>query len=706
MKTKHSGTGPRAGAAFFRVVRRAAGAFAAAALVAAFAACGDDEKADPTSPPSTPAGVDITYSVSANNLGPGDPDTNLLSFSFSADPGPLSGSDISVGGVASPSGGLSGSGAYYTLPVSVGSAGSAVVWVTKSGVEGGGKTVAVHKAGSSTTDKTWTVTANGEANNTSSTMLTFTFSGNPLDNGLTVSDITVGGAAAISGAFIQISLTQYTLAITPGAQGNATVSISKPGISPGPYTVPVHKRSITYTVSANNMGGPNEPDSDLLTFTFSADPGAVAAANINVYGQAAKNGAIAGSGQTRTLPVTTSAQGDANVIVTFTDVEGGMKTVPVHKRSITYSVSANGDAGSQDSTMLTFNFSADPGALAAGDITITAGTGAATKGTLGGTGTVRTLGVSGITQGSVTVSVAFASAGVEAGPKTVQVYKKKIGYTLSQDGSGSAATTKLIFTLPENPAPTALAATHIATVAGGTGAVTLSSPLVSAGPTTWTLPVTAVGTAGSINVKITHPDMDDAVKQVTVYRAPATYTATPDGTLSTVTTKKLTLVFADPVPYLSAGDITITNAGGAATKGGVSQTAPNTWDLAVSGVTAGNVTVQITRAGIAPAPVTSATALHKDTTAPFAAASLAASPGAPGQIVLTWADPASADLDHLEITHDKAGGSAPRTVAKGAQGYTWTGLSNANGPHTFTIKAVDAEGNVNTGATVTATPAP
>jgi hypothetical protein len=92
---------------------------------------------------------------------------------------------------------------------------------------------------------------------------------------------------------------------------------------------------------------------------------------------------------------------------------------------ITYSVSADGAANTTTSTQLTFNFNTDPGTgLAATDINITAGTGAATRGTLTGTGLTRYLTVTGVSQGTVTVTITYT--GVETTPKTnVQVYKAK-----------------------------------------------------------------------------------------------------------------------------------------------------------------------------------------------------------------------------------------------------------------------------------------
>ena len=82
-----------------------------------------------------------------------------------------------------------------------------------------------------------------------------------------------------------------------------------------------------------------------------------------------------------------------------------------------------GTEGTADSTGLTLTFSADPTTLTVDNITVTG----ATKGTLSGSGTTRTLAISGITVGNgETVSVAIANPSgytIIGSPKTAVVYK-------------------------------------------------------------------------------------------------------------------------------------------------------------------------------------------------------------------------------------------------------------------------------------------
>jgi hypothetical protein len=91
---------------------------------------------------------------------------------------------------------------------------------------------------------------------------------------------------------------------------------------------------------------------------------------------------------------------------------------------ITWSVMQSGGVdGETTSTHLVFSFSADPGSLAAADITLASQTGAATPGALAGSGRNRTLALAGVgAQGDISVSI--DKAGMEAGPKTARVYKQ------------------------------------------------------------------------------------------------------------------------------------------------------------------------------------------------------------------------------------------------------------------------------------------
>jgi titin len=85
---------------------------------------------------------------------------------------------------------------------------------------------------------------------------------------------------------------------------------------------------------------------------------------------------------------------------------------------ITYSVSAT---GSPATTALSFSFSSSVSGLTASNITITNGTGSATKGSLTGSGTSWSLGITTSTAG--TISVSINKSGISSSPKTVTLVK-------------------------------------------------------------------------------------------------------------------------------------------------------------------------------------------------------------------------------------------------------------------------------------------
>jgi hypothetical protein len=96
---------------------------------------------------------------------------------------------------------------------------------------------------------------------------------------------------------------------------------------------------------------------------------------------------------------------------------------------ITYTAVANGTSGTTTSTQIALTFSAAVTGLTAGDITVTNGTGSATKGALTGSGTAWSLAITVATQGNVSVSI--SKTGIESAAKTVAVYKAASGGVLT-----------------------------------------------------------------------------------------------------------------------------------------------------------------------------------------------------------------------------------------------------------------------------------
>jgi uncharacterized repeat protein (TIGR02543 family) len=80
--------------------------------------------------------------------------------------------------------------------------------------------------------------------------------------------------------------------------------------------------------------------------------------------------------------------------------------------------------------------------------------------------------------------------------------------------------------------------------------------------------------------------------------------------------------------------------------------------------------------------------------------------GQPTEVSLYWLEPRVADFDHVVITHNRSGGENSHTVNKQGTGnyvfHIWSGLIGS-AEYTFTVKSVDAGGNMSSGVTVTAT---
>jgi hypothetical protein len=166
--------------------------------------------------------------------------TTGIQFTFSASVD-LTKDNITVSGAAVQSGGsLTGSGAIWTLPVTVSSEGSATVSIAKTGIATGAKTVPVYIAGGSFTPITYTtVQVGGVSAITTTTDIEFTFSASV--DSLTKDDIAVNGAAAKSGGSLTGSGTIWTLPVTVSSEGDAIVSITKTGIYSAEQPVAVYQ---------------------------------------------------------------------------------------------------------------------------------------------------------------------------------------------------------------------------------------------------------------------------------------------------------------------------------------------------------------------------------------------------------------------------------------------------------------------------------
>ncbi|MCL2601129.1 MAG: hypothetical protein FWD88_08110, partial [Treponema sp.] len=161
--------------------------------------------------------------------------------------------------------------------------------------------------------------------------------------------------------------------------------------------------------------------------------------------------------------------------------------------------------GSPATTAIDLTFDAVPAGLTVTDITITSGTGSATRGSLTGSGTTRRLALSNVSAGTVTVSI--NRDGIASRVRTVTLLGP---ITWTATPVGSPVTTTIDFTF--GAAPTGLAAADI-TIASGTGSATRGS-LTGSG-TTRRLALSNVS-AGTVSVSINRAGVASGPQTVTL----------------------------------------------------------------------------------------------------------------------------------------------------------------------------------------------
>ena len=317
-------------------------------------------------------------------------------------------------------------------------------------------------------------------------------------------------------------------------------------------------------VALSLTGCPPEPGLSTLSGNVTISPDGTV--NVNTELTAAYSGtetvtfqwykdniAISGEISSKYTPTTTGSYTVTVSRAGFNSKTSAAVTVNAAPTDITYTVTQTGGTdGTADTTAINFTFSASVTGLTASNITITDGTGAVTKGTLSGSDTSWSLGVTVTAAGKITVKI--TKSGIEAGTKDVTVYKAgetaptDITYTVTQEGGtdGTADTTAINFTFSESIA--GLTASNI-TVTDGTGAVTKGT--LSGSGTSWALGVT-VTTAGNLTIAIVKSGIEAAPKDVTVYKAGQT--APTLNSISAVYTQGATIVYPDtPLDDLKAG---------------------------------------------------------------------------------------------------------------------------------------------------------
>jgi endo-1,4-beta-xylanase len=169
--------------------------------------------------------------------------------------------------------------------------------------------------------------------------------------------------------------------------------------------------------------------------------------------------------------------------------------------------------------------------------------------------------------------------------------------SLTANGSATETTTKLIPTFDKDI--TGLTAADITLSAGSTGAT--KGNLNRTGTGTYELAVSGITASGSVSVAVAKPGftITGGPRSVTIYPAEAVaFTGLTQNGSTTATTTTLTLTFDKDIADLAVGDITLTPGSTGATKGTLSGTGTGTYNLAISGVTAGgSVTVAVAKTG-------------------------------------------------------------------------------------------------------------
>jgi alpha-tubulin suppressor-like RCC1 family protein/methionine-rich copper-binding protein CopC len=301
-------------------------------------------------------------------------------------------------------------------------------------------------------DITWTVTANGAANTTTSTAITITFSG--AVSGLTAADITVtnGTGGVTKGTLTNTDDTHWSLGITVTAEGNVKVKIEKAGIETTEKTVAVYKAetpaALTWTAQADGEAGTTT--STAINLTFSGAVTELTAADIAVAddGGSVTKGTLTNTDDTHwALAITVAAEGNVKVSISKAGIETTEKTVAVYKAGapplITWTAQADGEAGATTSTAINLTFSGAVTELTADDITVADDGGSVTTGSLTNTDDTHwALGITVAAEGNVKVSI--SKAGIETTEKDVAVYKAETppfpgttGFPISSVGGAS-----------------------------------------------------------------------------------------------------------------------------------------------------------------------------------------------------------------------------------------------------------------------------
>jgi methionine-rich copper-binding protein CopC len=359
----------------------------------------------------------IAYGITSDGAANTTPSTKI-DFVFAAELAGLAAGDMSIAPADSVTiGALSGGGTSWSLGITVVKAGAIRVRIHRDGIEDSEKLLTVHQY----KPIGYTATANGVNGREDSNALVLAFDGDVPD--LRPEHLSLANG---TGSVVQGGLTgsgrQWTLGIAVQTPGNLRIAIHKTGVEDGEKTVDVYKAAeqtlVSYHAAANG-GGKTASSAIALSF---GEPVALAAVDITVSSGtgSVRRGALSGGGRNWSLGIAVDTPGDVRVSIAKAGIEGGEKTVAVHK-PLTYDAAANSTGGIEASSKINLVFSEAVADLWVGDIRYADLTGIAYPMELFGSGQEWFLTIATVQTGNIKISI--DKEGIEGGEKIVAVYK-------------------------------------------------------------------------------------------------------------------------------------------------------------------------------------------------------------------------------------------------------------------------------------------
>ena len=614
-------------------------------------------------------------------------------------------------------GAFSGSGKSYTLAVTPTASTDLTVTVAANSATDGANT---GPASAVTATARWdaaapTVTVTGVPSAiNSTTALTATFTWSEDVTGFEAGDVTVTGGT--KGAFGGSGDT-YTLAVTPTASTDLTVSVAANSATDGANTGPASAVVATATWDAaapavTISGVPSAINSTTAltaTFTWSEDVTGFVTGDVTVTG--GTKGTFSGSGQSYTLAVTPTASTDLTVSVAANSATDGANTGPASAVVATATwdaaapaVTISGVPSAINSTTAltaTFTWSEDVTGFETGDVTVTGGT----KGTFSGSGQSYTLAVTPTDATDLTVTVAANSAtdGANTGPASAVVATATWdaaapAVTISGVPSAINSTTALTATFTWSEDVTGFVTGDVTVTGGAKGTFSGSgkSYTLAVTPTDATdLTVTVAANSatdgantGPASAVVATATWDAAAPAVTISGVPSAINST--------TALTATFTWSEDVTGFETGDVTVTGG----TKGAFAGSG-DTYTLAVTPTASTDLTVSVAAnsatdgANTGPASAVVATATW-DAAAPAVTVT-----GVPSAIsstaqltaTFTWSE----DVTGFVTGDVTVTGGTKGTFSGSGQSYTLAVTPTASTDLTVTVAANSATDGANTG---------